>query len=77
MKEDKDRLMEGLWMLYEAEGVLWNISIGQFFMENNVNYNEFYKWYKSMYQGVYQLQMRADLALKKSCMESSHRKVAL
>ena len=49
MKEDKDRLMEGLWMLYEAEGAPRNISIGQFCMENNVNYNEFYKWYKSMH----------------------------
>jgi len=57
MKEDKDRLMEGLWMLYEAEGAPRNISIGQFCMDNNVNYNEFYKWYKSMHHGVYQLQI--------------------
>ena len=57
MKEDKDRLLEGLWMLYEAEGAPRNISMGQFCMGNNVNYNEFYKWYKSMHHGVYQLKI--------------------
>ncbi len=53
MKEDKDRLMEGLWMLYQAGGSPRNISIEQFCMNNDVNYNEFYKWYKSMHHGVY------------------------
>jgi len=57
MKEDKDRLMEGLWMLYEAEGAPRNISMEQLCMDNNVNYNEFYKWYKSMHHGVYQLKI--------------------
>ena len=57
MKEEKDRLMEGLWMLYQVEGAPRNISIDQFCMNNDVNYNEFYKWYKSMYHGVYELQI--------------------
>lgn len=55
MKEDKDRLMDGLWILFQAEGELRNISIEHFCMDNNVNYNEFYKWYKSMHHGVHQL----------------------
>ncbi len=57
MKEDEDRLMEGLWMLYQAEGAPRNISIEKFCMNNDVNYNEFYKWYKSMHHGVYELQI--------------------
>ena len=57
MKEDNDRLMEGLWMLYQAEGAPHNISIEHFCMNNAVNYNEFYKWYKSMHHGVYELQI--------------------
>lgn len=52
MKVDKDRLMEGLWMLYQAELVPRDISIDQFCMNNDVKYNEFYKWYESMHQGV-------------------------
>ena len=57
MKEEKDRLMEGLWMLYQAEGAPHNISIEHFCMNNAVNYNEFYKWYKSMHHGIYELQI--------------------
>ena len=43
MKEEKERLMEALWMLYQAEGSPRNISIEQFCMNNDVNYNDFYK----------------------------------
>ena len=32
MKEEKDRLREGLWMLYQAEGLSCDISIEQFCM---------------------------------------------
>ena len=35
MKEEKDRLMEGLLMLYQTEGVPRNISIEQFCMNND------------------------------------------
>ena len=41
MKEKKDRLMEKLWMLYQAEGLPRNISIEQFCINNDVNYNDF------------------------------------
>lgn len=45
--------MEGLWMLYKAEGSPRDIlSIEQFCMNNDVNYNEFYRWYKSMHHGI-------------------------
>ena len=43
MKEEKERLMEALWTLYQAEGSPRNISIEQFCMNNDVNYNDFYK----------------------------------
>ena len=36
MKEEKERLMEGLWMLYQAEGAPRDISIEQFCMNNDV-----------------------------------------
>jgi hypothetical protein len=35
MKEEKDRLMDGLWMLYQAEGLSCDISIEQFCMNND------------------------------------------
>ena len=35
MKEDNDRLMEELWMLYKAEEAPRNISIEQFCMNND------------------------------------------
>ena len=57
MIEEKERLMEGLWMFYQAEGSPRNISVEQFFMNNDVNYNEFYKWDKSMHHGIYELQI--------------------
>ena len=50
MKEEKDRLMEGLWMLYQAEGVLRNISIEQFCMNNDVNFY-FVKFFESIAAG--------------------------
>lgn len=61
MKEDKDVLMEGLWLLYQAEGAPRNISIEQFCMKNDVNYHEFYKWYKSTHHDIYQLQIDGGL----------------
>ena len=44
-------------MLYQAVWSLRDISIEQFCMNNDVNYNEFYKWYKSMHHGVCELQI--------------------
>jgi len=55
MKEEKERLMEGLWMLYQVEGSPRDIFIEQFCMNNDVNYNDFYKWYNSMHHSIYPL----------------------
>lgn len=60
-------------MLYQAEGTLRNISIDEFCMNNDVNYNEFFKWYKSMRYGIYELQIdgRSD-TYKKNAFPETH-----
>ena len=50
MKEEKDRLMEGLWMLYQTEGVPRNISVEQFCMNNDVK-DYFVKFFESITAG--------------------------
>lgn len=64
MKEDNDRLMEGLWIFYQAKGASRNISIEHFCMNNAVNYNEFYQWYKSMHHVINELQIHGMSDIK-------------
>ena len=44
---------EGLWFLYQAEGLPKNISIEEFCTKHGVDFPTFDKWYKSTHKKVH------------------------
>ena len=67
---------EGLWFLYQAEGLPKNISIEEFCTKHGVDYPTFDKWYKKTHKKVYPVAVTGMPADEENDIQSEAAKVS-
>ena len=67
---------EGLWFLYQAEGLPKNISIEEFCTKHGVDYPTFDKWYKKTHKKVYPVAVTGMPAEEEIDIQSEAAKVS-